>query len=123
MGLYGGTLGQLIIPIICGVAFWRPKSLVSVSVAMLWFFENFFDISIHMADARTQRLPLLGPPGGIHDWAAILSRWGALQYDTTLATIPQSFGLAGSILNSGLDYLSLVATQKDLCQTFVLESG
>ena len=41
MGLYGGTLGQLIIPIICGVAFWRQGSSVSVSVASLWFFWEF----------------------------------------------------------------------------------
>jgi len=92
MGLYGGTLGQLIIPIICGVAFWRQGSLVSVSVASLWFFENFFDISIYMADARAQRLPLLGHPGGIHDWNAILSSWGILQHDTTLAMILRILG-------------------------------
>ena len=98
MGLYGGTLGQLIIPIICGVAFWRQGSLVSVSVASLWFFENFFDISIYMADARAQRLPLLGPPGGIHDWAAILSSWGVLQHDTTLATILRALGWLGLLL-------------------------
>ena len=97
MGLYGGTLGQLIIPIICGVAFWRQESLVSVSVALLWFFENFFDIAVYMADARAQKLPLL-PPGGEHDWTNILSRWGALQYDTTLATILRAVGWLGLFL-------------------------
>ena len=94
MGLYGGTLGQLIIPIICGVAFWRQGSLVSVSVALLWFFENFFDIAVYMADARAQKLPLL-IPGGEHDWTNILSRWGVLQHDTTLATIVMVLGWIG----------------------------
>ncbi len=97
MGLYGGTLGQLIIPIICGVAFWRQESLVSVSVALLWFFQNFFDIAVYMADARAQKLPLL-PAGGEHDWTNILSRWGALQYDTTLATILRAMGWLGLFL-------------------------
>ncbi len=94
MGLYGGTLGQLIIPIICGVAFWRQGSLVSVSVALLWFFENFFDIAVYMADARAQKLPLL-IPGGEHDWTNILSSWGMLQHDTTLATIVMLMGWIG----------------------------
>lgn len=85
MGLYGGTVGQLVIPIICGVAFWRQKSLVSVSVVMLWFFENVFNIARYVADARAQELPLVG--GGEHDWTNILTRWGALQHDTTIATI------------------------------------
>ena len=85
MGLYGGTLVQLVIPIICGIAFWRQKSLVSVSVVMLWFFESVFNIARYVADARAQELPLVG--GGEHDWTNILTRWGALQHDTMIATI------------------------------------
>ncbi len=99
MGLYGGTLGQLIIPIICGVAFWRQESMISVSVAWLWFFENFFNIAPYIADARAQKLPLFPPgPGGIHDWNAILSRWGVLQYDTTIASILTILGWIGLFL-------------------------
>ena len=85
IGLYGGTLGQLVIPIICGIAFWRQRSLVSVSVVMLWFFENIFNIARYVADARAQELPLVG--GGEHDWTNILTRWGVLQHDTTIAAI------------------------------------
>ena len=85
IGLYGGTLGQLVFPIASAVAFWRQESWVSVSVALLWFFENFNNIARYVADARPQELPLVG--GGEHDWTNILSRWGALQYDTTLAMI------------------------------------
>ena len=85
MGLYGGTLGQLVIPVVCGVAFLRQGSWVSVSVSPLWLFENFFNIARYVADARAQALPLVG--GGEHDWANILSRWRALEHDATMATI------------------------------------
>lgn len=85
MGLYGGTLGQLVFPIVTAVAFWRQGSWVSVSVALLWFFENIVNIARYVADARAQRLPLVG--GGEHDWTNILASWGVLQYDSTLATI------------------------------------
>lgn len=96
MGLYGGTLGQLLPPIICAVVFWRQKSLVSLSVALLWLFENFFNIAGYMATARSEGPIVLGPLGwGYHDWAIILSRWGALHYDTTLATIVRAMGWMG----------------------------
>ncbi len=93
LGLYGGTLGQLIIPAICGVAFWRQKSWVSLAVVLLWLFQNLFNIAPYVADARAQRLPLLG--GGEHDWTNILSRWGALQHDTALASILTLIGWIG----------------------------
>jgi len=96
MGLYGGTLGQLVIPIICAVAFWKQKSLVSVSVALLWVFENFFNIAGYMATARSLEVYLIG--GGEHDWTSILSRWGVLQYDTTIATIVRVIGWFGLFL-------------------------
>ena len=38
-----------------------------------------------MADALSQELPLVS--GGENDWISIFSRWGAMQYDTSLATI------------------------------------
>ena len=85
LGLYGGPLGQLVFPITTAVVFWWQKSLVSASVALLWFFENLNNIAPYVADARSQKLPLVG--GGEHDWANILSRWGALEYDSTIATV------------------------------------
>ena len=91
MGLYGGTLGQLAIPIICEVAFLRQESLFSLSIVSLWFFENFFNIARYIADARSQILPLVG--GGENDWTNILSHWGVLLYDTTLATILRIVGV------------------------------
>ena len=96
VGLYGGTLGQLLPPIISAVVFWRQKSLVSVSVALLWFFENFFDIAAYMETARSEGPIVLGVLGwGYHDWWVILRRWGALQYDTTLATMVRVMGWLG----------------------------
>jgi hypothetical protein len=94
-GLYGGTLGQLTIPVLCGVAFFMQKSWVSLSVIILWFLENSFNIAPYVADARSQMLPLVG--GGEHDWANILSRWGALQYDTTISAMLIAIGWLGLI--------------------------
>ncbi len=96
MGLWGGTLGQLLPPIISVVVFWRQKSLVSVAVALLWLFENFFDIAAYIETARSEGPVVSGVMGiGIHDWWRILIRWRVLQYDTTIATIVRVMGWVG----------------------------
>jgi hypothetical protein len=82
-GLYGGTLGQLAVPLIAAIAFWQQSSQVSVAVCGVWFFENFFNIARYIGDARAQELPLVG--GGEHDWFNILTRWDALARDTAIA--------------------------------------
>jgi len=99
IGLYGGTLGQLIIPIICAIAFCRLESLISFSVAMLWFFENFFDIAAYVATARSEGPVIWGVASvGIHDWWRIFITWGVLQYDTTIAMIIRVIGWIGLFL-------------------------
>jgi hypothetical protein len=91
--LYGGTIGQLLFPIIAAVAFRRQHEPVGYMVACVWFFENFLNIARYVADARVQVLPLVG--GGEHDWAIILTRWGALSSDIRIARIVATAGWAG----------------------------
>jgi hypothetical protein len=87
LGLYGGTLGQLVFPVTVAVTYWRREQFLGVALGSLWFFENGLNIARYMADARAQVLPLVG--GGEHDWFNIFSRWGpgALAHDTTIARV------------------------------------
>lgn len=85
LGLYGGTLGQLVFPVAVTVSFWRREDLLGAAAGAIWFFENGLNIARYMADARAQELPLVG--GGEHDWFNILSRWHALNSDTSLARL------------------------------------
>jgi hypothetical protein len=80
---YGGTIGQLVFPVVLLVSFWRKRNPVGVAVSGIWFFENWFNIARYLADARSMELPLVG--GGDHDWNTILSSWGLLPYDTQIA--------------------------------------
>ena len=93
--LYGGTLGQLVFPVVAGVVLWRRHETLGFAIAGIWFFENFLNIAVYMADARTQVLPLVG--GGDHDWTNILSRWNALASDTSLARKVRALGWIGMI--------------------------
>jgi hypothetical protein len=95
LGLYGGTLGQLVIPAVIGMSFRAQQETVACAVAGLWFFENFLNVARYMADARAQLLPLVG--GGDHDWTNIFSRWGVLSSDTSIASVVYSAGWLGML--------------------------
>jgi hypothetical protein len=83
LGLYGGTLMQLLIPVVVLGSFWQRREATGAACAAAWLCENLLNVARYMADARVQLLPLVG--GGEHDWWNILSRWGLLGWDTRLA--------------------------------------
>jgi hypothetical protein len=94
----GGTLGQLIIPLICAYALWfKQQDNFGSMIAMWWFGQNFIDMSPYIFDARAGQLPLLGgnfghsSPYGFHDWEYLLTETGLINADHTIASV--SFGL------------------------------
>lgn len=94
-GLWGGTIAQLLLPLIIMGVFWYQRSALSMCFAGVWFFENFLNVARYMADARAQELPLVG--GGEHDWTNILSRHGLLESDTAIASVVRTIGWIGMI--------------------------
>ena len=95
LGLYGGTLGQLVFPVVVAVICRQRRDAAGVALAGVWFFENFLNIARYMADARTRLLPLVG--GGEHDWYHIFSRWGVLNADTRIAGFIEALGWIGML--------------------------
>ena len=93
--VYGGTLGQLVFPVVAAVSFWMRREAASCAVALAWFSENLWNISRYAGDARAQVLPLVG--GGEHDWTEILSRWGMLEHDGGVASFIRLLGWLGMI--------------------------
>jgi len=95
IGLYGGTLGQLVFPMVIAAFFARKGAAVSAALGLLWLFQNFLNIARYLTDARAQQLPLVG--GGEHDWFIILSNWGVLSADTRLARALTGFAWMGMV--------------------------
>jgi hypothetical protein len=102
----GGTLGQLLIPIICLLAFLvKSKDPFGASVSLWWSGENFMDIAPYINDARNQELMLLGgvtgkeAEYGYHDWEFILNEIGLIRYDHTLAHLAYLFGIVLMLLS------------------------
>jgi hypothetical protein len=65
---------------------------------MFFFFENWLYTATYMADARAMSLSLVtvGDPEFVeHDWHAIFSSLGVLQYDTRIASTVRLLGWCG----------------------------
>ncbi len=96
----GGTLGQLLIPLVCLLTFLiKYKNPFGASVALWWLAESFMDIAPYINDARNGQLLLLGgvtgreADYGYHDWEFILNEIGLLRYDHILARIGHELGV------------------------------
>ncbi len=100
MASLGGSLGQLLMPIVCfAVLLIKTRDPFGSSFALWWFGENFVDLAPYINDARSLTLPLLGgdtgrtSPYGFHDWEFILKELGMAKYDHTLAQMVDRSGL------------------------------
>jgi hypothetical protein len=104
-GLWGGTLLELLVPLALALHFAHHRQTTGAVFAAFFFFENFLYISLYMADARVQVLPLVtvGSPDDVqgHDWFLILSRWGLLEYDVAMARVVRAAGWAGMLGTAG----------------------
>lgn len=94
----GGTLGQLLIPVVCMCALLiTTRNTFGASASLWWLGQNFMDIAPYINDARALKLILIGGVTGRevdgHDWQNILGTLGWLQYDHTIAHISYTTGI------------------------------
>lgn len=89
IGILGGTLFQLIVPIYGIFNFYKLQDYFSISLCFGWYAINCYNIATYAADARAMDLPLVSPFGGHikHDWNYMLSKLGWLNSDQLIATL------------------------------------
>jgi hypothetical protein len=80
----GGTLAQLLVPLLCAGHFLRAGKRFEPWVCLFWAGESLMYTAVYMADAVDMMLPLVGG-GEIHDWNWLLRRWGLLPHCRLLA--------------------------------------
>lgn len=83
----GGTLMQIIIPSMFIVYYFIKKKKFGTQIFLIWLGENLMNISVYAADARAQKLPLLGGNKVYHDWTWLLSQTGLLEQDQLVGKI------------------------------------
>ncbi|WP_105532671.1 hypothetical protein [Solimicrobium silvestre] len=84
MMVYGGSLFQLIFPLVFVWHFARQDQALGYCFAISWEASSLHALGRYVADARAQELPLVGNGDRIHDWNEILGRWNLLDYDRLL---------------------------------------
>jgi hypothetical protein len=93
----GGSLTQLIVPVVCTVALLRRDDPFGASVAAWWTGQNLVDLAPYIDDARSLRLILLGGRTGAevegHDWEFLLQTLGLLHRDHAIAAAVHAVGL------------------------------
>jgi len=85
MTALGGSLLQVLIPLIAAIAFIRQAEAFGAAVCAWWAGQNLIDLAPYIADARALRMVLLGGRTGAevegHDWEFILTQLGIIHLD------------------------------------------
>jgi hypothetical protein len=98
----GGSLGQVLVPAICAIAFLTTSFDPFAAVVCVWWAgENLLDVAVYIDDARALKLVLLGGHTGAevegHDWEYLLQQFGALHLDHRIAWTVHWIGAAAMI--------------------------
>ena len=93
--ILGGTLGELLVPLLCALYFFWQREATGFAFSSFWFFENFPYVGTYMADARTASLPLVGSEES--DWTILFTQWGLLAQDQKIGGIMRTLGYLGML--------------------------
>ncbi|MFA6082391.1 MAG: hypothetical protein WC773_03200 [Patescibacteria group bacterium] len=85
--ILGGSLTQLIIPIICLIAFWSKKQFGSAAFALFWLGDSLINVAVYIKDAQARSLPLITDDPESHDWHWLLDHWSLLQSDQQIGGV------------------------------------
>jgi len=99
----GGTLGQLLMPIVCAVALRRRGDNFGAAICLAWMGMSLADASVYAYDAADPVLPLIGGGTGndsFHDFIFLFERYGQLGH-------ARGWAMAMKVLAAVVVYASL----------------
>jgi len=91
----GGTLGQLLMPLICAVALHRRGDNFGAAICAAWMGMSLMDASVYAYDAADPLLPLIGGGTGsdsFHDFVFLFERYRQLGYARGWAMAMKALG-------------------------------
>ncbi len=112
--LLGGTILQLLVPIVFILYFVFQKQIYSASLLMYWLAINLFNVSVYVGDAVTMSLPLLTGDTSTHDWNQIFTILGILNHTDIISGIIFVTGLLVMVLALVLGLLNCGKVDKSL---------
>ena len=114
IGALGGTLMQLLIPLVAVIAALRSAHRIAAAAALWWLGGSLTTVAPYIYDARWLVMPLHGGGTGTerpmtHDWFYVFTRTGTLEWSAGLAWTTQ-------LLGAGLMFLGLIWAARVLWQ-------
>lgn len=98
MGIAGGSLFQVIFPLVFVCYFVWQRSFYSAAIVLFWVGQSILNVWVYASDAVVMQLVLTsgftGSEGSFHDWNYLLDRFGLLGSTKTIAGIIR---LAGTL--------------------------
>ncbi len=99
LGLWGGTILQLLVPALLAAAFAARGDLPGTTFCAFGFFHSLTGVAAYMIDALRRELPLVtvGAPAdeAEHDWVHIFGDLGVLRHATQIGTVTRWIAWAG----------------------------
>lgn len=106
MMMLGGSLFQLIVPLIFVLYFARRGDRYAAAFVLFWLTASLFNLAAYIGDARAGELPLITGSRSDHDWTWLLIQTDMLEHDCGIARVVRASGWlswAGGLLG-GLHY-------------------
>ena len=101
MMFLGGSLMQLLVPIVFTIYFWRSGQRFAAMVTTFWLATSLANLEVYIADARAMELPLLGGDNSTHDWNWLLGEMNLLRQDKAIAGFVYALGLISAVVSVG----------------------
>ncbi len=96
MMIAGGSLFQVIVPVVFVAYFWWHEKLYSAAIVLFWVGQSIINVYVYAADAVVMQLVLTsgltGSEGSFHDWNYMLTRLGLLESTKIVAGIIRALG-------------------------------
>ncbi len=122
MMIAGGSLFQVIVPLIfVGYFIWQ-RSYYSAAIVSMWVGQSILNVWIYASDAVVMQLVLTsgltGSEGSFHDWNYMLDHFGMLGSTKTVAGILRFVGTAVIVIGAAwsvyFSFLPAAETDDDL---------
>ena len=101
LGLWGGTLLQLLVPAALAAGFVARRELPGTVFCAFFFFHSLTGVATYMADALRQELPLVTVGAAAdeaqHDWVRIFSSLGVLPHAIQIGNFTRLLAWAGMV--------------------------
>jgi hypothetical protein len=119
IGVLGGSLFQLIVPLAFVAYFWWNEKFYSAAIVLFWVGQSILNVWVYASDAVVMQLVLTsgmtGSEGSFHDWNYMLDRLGLLDSTKTVAGVIRMIGTLTILAASGLAiYFSFAHTEQSV---------